>query len=510
MTNRDRREFLGDVGGGMLAAIVGAPLAAELGLVGEVRGDERGPALKPGLDRLSGVLQQTPPEKLLPLLKGYIDQGIPLPDLVAAGALANARAFAGQDYNGYHAFMAMPPALAIAGELPEKERALPVFKVLYRSSRFIAEGKCHDEDKLAAPAPAGGSSEKTAVGRLIELGRQRKVDEADRVAAALPGKPEAVFDELQPLFHDALDVHRVVLTWRCWEILDLTGKEHARVMLRQTVRHCASFDQNWIGSWPSFRDTLPRVLDNHGLLRKAVGTKKADDSWVRRLVKLLHEAKPAEAAEAVAAAFGEGFSPDSVGEALSIANADLVLGYEGNLKAGPGKPAGSSHGANVGVHGCDAANAWRHVAAAVGPRNAFASLIAGAYYTASQRGNQMNARWPSPDAVEKVKETAAAALLLALEEAVRAREQERACALTQRYGALGHPAKDVFALLRKYAVSEDGALHAEKFYRTVSEEFARARPAFRWHHLVALARVTASAYGNPAPGLEEARRLLKV
>ena len=48
----------------------------------------------------------------------------------------------------------------------------------------------------------------------------------------------------------------------------------------------------------------------------------------------------------------------------------------------------------------------------------------------------------------------------------------------------------MFDLLLRYAVSEDGALHAEKFYRTVSEEFAATRPAFRWRHLVALGRVT--------------------
>jgi hypothetical protein len=41
--------------------------------------------------------------------------------------------------------------------------------------------------------------------------------------------------------------------------------------------------------------------------------------------------------------------------------------------------------------------------------------------------------------------------------------------------------------LLKYAVSEDGALHAEKYYRTASEEFAAGRPAFRWRQLVALA-----------------------
>jgi hypothetical protein len=68
----------------------------------------------------------------------------------------------------------------------------------------------------------------------------------------------------------------------------------------------------------------------------------------------------------------------------------------------------------------------------------------------------------------------------------------------------------VFDLLLRYAVSEDGALHAEKYYRTVTEEFNSSRPAFRWRQLAALARVTASEYGKPAPGIDEARRLLGV
>jgi hypothetical protein len=75
---------------------------------------------------------------------------------------------------------------------------------------------------------------------------------------------------------------------------------------------------------------------------------------------------------------------------------------------------------------------------------------------------------------------------------------------------LGHPSKPVFDLMLRYATSEDGSLHAEKYYRTVREEFARTRPAFRWRQVVALARVTASEYGRPAPGYEEACRLLKV
>jgi hypothetical protein len=76
----------------------------------------------------------------------------------------------------------------------------------------------------------------------------------------------------------------------------------------------------------------------------------------------------------------------------------------------------------------------------------------------------------------------------------------------------------VFDLLLKYAVSEDGRLHAEKYYRTVGEEFKTTRPAFRWRQVVALARVTASMYSysqqdkkeGRAPGYEEACRLLRV
>jgi hypothetical protein len=78
------------------------------------------------------------------------------------------------------------------------------------------------------------------------------------------------------------------------------------------------------------------------------------------------------------------------------------------------------------------------------------------------------------------------------------------------YGEQGHDARAILAMLRQYAISEDGALHAEKYFHTVSEEYERSRAKFRWLHVVALARVTASAGGQPAPGVAEARKLLGV
>src|SRR5262249_32618552 len=86
----------------------------------------------------------------------------------------------------------------------------------------------------------------------------------------------------------------------------------------------------------------------------------------------------------------------------------------------------------------------------------------------------------------------------------------RASALDARIGETSPDSgKEVFALLRDFATSEDGALHAEKYYGTTSDEFASMRPAFRWRQIVALARVSASQYGYPAPGHKEACELLK-
>ena len=144
-----------------------------------------------------------------------------------------------------------------------------------------------------------------------------------------------------------------------------------------------------------------------------------------------------------------------------------------------------------------------------------ASLILGAYQVALDRtargGDFLN--WqPLPLArhLDQIKATDPEALLREIDDAIRGNLQAKASALVQRYGELGLSPRSMLDLLLRYAVSEDGALHAEKFYRTVSEEFAAARPAFRWRHVVALARVTASEYGRPAAGMAEARALLNV
>src|SRR5262245_51999349 len=505
-----RREFLQEVSGGMLAVLVGTGLAAELGLAAEDTRDDR--AKTPAdLARLSQIIQQTATKDLLPALHKELQSGVSLKELVAAGALANARAFGGQDYIGYHSFMALCPSYAMAMALPEKERPLPILKVLYRTSTQIHGARCAHEDHLDKVESVKLDASKSPGQQMREAARAMKLAQAEQIFTSLPGTAEQTYDDVQLMIQDDLNVHRVVLAWRAWEVLDFIGKDHARDMLRQTVRFCSDPRHTNRGVHP-IQTVLPRLLDQHKLLAAKPGLKKVDDAWIEKVAKTVYSDKQETAAQIVAAALADGVDPDAVSEAISLAGTMLVLGDPGRKKewAQPNKPEGSVHGDSVGVHASDAANGWRHIARVASPRNTFASLIAAAYHTAGQAGWQMSKPYPLTEDVAKVEAKDAERLIAALDEALRGKDQKRAAAVASRYGELGHDPKAIFAKLRQYSVSEDGALHAEKYFQTASEEYGRSRAKFRWLHVIALARVTASSAGQPAPGLAEARKLLGV
>jgi hypothetical protein len=337
---------------------------------------------------------------------------------------------------------------------------------------------------------------------------------AERIFAAETQRSLAdAYNDLQHLIQDDVNVHRVVLAWRAWVLLDFTGKEHAHTLLRQSVRFCVQ-EEEGVRKYRSaepLRSLLPQLLTRDGLLTRKPGRVQPDDQALGGLAMTIYGSSREKAAEAVARALAEGWSHEAVGEAISIAANRLVLCDPGRKKDdSPAKLKGSVHGASVGVHACDAANAWRNITRVADHRNALASLIVGAYHTAGQSAGQHPSPYPFDSDLEKIQGLAADALLPETESAIKSNDQVRATALVARYGALGLPERPVFDLLLRYAVSEDGALHAEKYYRTVTEEFASTRPAFRWRQLAALARVTASEYGYPAPGLADARRLLKI
>jgi hypothetical protein len=262
---------------------------------------------------------------------------------------------------------------------------------------------------------------------------------------------------------------------------------------------------------------LPELLERHKLLGTAPTPRAADDHWVDSLSRTIFEGSADEAAEAAAAALAEGYPPAAIGEAISLAANQLVLRDAGRPanQTSPGKPVGSVHGDSIGVHACDSANAWHNMALACKGRNQAACLILGAYQVAHDRVSRGGdfLHWsprPLNADVEPIKSVSPSVLLGDLDSAIRANDQSRACAIASRWNETGGADRPIFDVLLKYATSEDGSLHAEKYYQTVREEYASTRPAFRWRQVIALARVTASEFGRPAPGVAEASSLLKV
>src|ERR1041385_8033299 len=324
---RTRREFLADVGRGMLVATVGYETATGLGL-SSVLADEAGDALNFGpLESLVCLMQETPPGKLLPVLTEKLRSGTDLRTLVAAAALANARTFGGEDYVGFHTMMALAPAFHMAQELPKELQPLPVFKVLYRNTNRIQERGGRKEEVLHAVKSASLPEGRLGGEVLREAVRRKDVNGAEQTFAKLAEiSADDAFNQLLYAVHDNTEVHRVVLPYRAWDLLGMIGKEQAHTLLRQSVRYCVKAE-SWqhTATWDQPRTLLPKLLEGHKLLGRSPGERKAEDSWVDQFSQTLFKSTPEQAGEAAAASLAEGMSPSDVGEAPTLAANQLVL-----------------------------------------------------------------------------------------------------------------------------------------------------------------------------------------
>nr|MCS5632334.1 hypothetical protein [Pirellulaceae bacterium] len=326
------------------------------------------------------------------------------------------------------------------------------------------------------------------------------------------------FNELLFTVQDHTEVHRIAMPYRAWDLIDIVGIENAHTMLRQSVRYCVKAESpRYTQHCKGGRDVLPKLIDDYKLLSRPLGSTPADDAWILNSSQQLFTATPEGAAELVASALSEGIDPEAVGEAISLAANQLVLRDAGRpeKQTSAGKPVGSVHGDSIGVHASDSANAWRNMAAVSNQRNTVACLILSGHQVAFDRTNRGGdfLDWePYPTAEHRLRIDAKSPkkLLALADAAIRNNDQSTACAAIATYGKLGHAADGAFDLLLGFAISEDGALHAEKYYQTVADDFASTRKSLRWRHLLGLARVTASEYGQQAPGYQQAKELLGV
>ena len=514
MPRTTRREFLDQIGRGMLVAGLGASLSADFGVSTAFAG-EGSTALSFGeLDPLVDLLQSTPADRLQPVVVQMLRDGkADLKQLTAAAALANAEAFGGQDYVGFHTAMAMLPAWNMAQRLPAERQPLPVLKVLYRNTQQIQELGGASVKALMAIHAAEHSPEGDLGLRIRDAARQADMDAVEREFSMLADAPlDQAFNAIQPAVQDDINVHRFVFAHRVHGLVDFLGGAHAHTLLRQCVRFCVEHEQGRLSrNQPEsrIRTVLPQLFDQYKLDGVTLGKRDPGDAWLDETSLAIYNGPAERSAEIVAAALADGIDPEVVGEAISLASNLLVLRQ--------GADDWRTHGDSRGVHSSDATNAWRNMARVIEPRHAIAGLMVAAYHSAAHKPFKTDP-YPTDEHRAAIKGTDANSLLDEAADAVRHNDQGRAAAAIAIYGEQGHAPKPVFDRLLRYTISEDGRLHGEKYYHTVGEEFRTIRPAFCWRQIVGLAWVTASAYGYNrddqhgfrAPGYEEACRLLKV
>ncbi|MBI3860296.1 MAG: hypothetical protein HY290_00210 [Planctomycetia bacterium] len=514
MNSRNRREFLSDVGRGMLATGLGVSLAADLGF--SVAFADQGPERLPlgPYESLVDLIRTTPPEKLQTILIGKLKAGeVDNRKLIAAAALANAEAFGGQDYVGYHTAMAMLPALELAKQLRPERQALPVLKVIYRNSQQCQQHGGASKATLVALHAAEHSPEGDMGLKIRDACRSADLNAAENLFATLAkASPQEAFNALQPAVQDDINVHRFVFAHRTYGLIGLLGKEYAHTLLRQSIRQMVDFEQEHKRhKHPDnpIRALVPKLLDQYKLAGKAPGKKDPGDAAVEELARAVYNGPQERGAEAVAAALAYGIDPEVVGEAISLASNMLALRQ--------GSDRWRTHGDSAGVHSSDSTNAFRNMARNTEPKHAVTGLIVAAYNCIVQ-GTFPTEAYPLEEHRKSITAGDAPGLLAECEAAVKVNDQGRAAAAIQIYGEKGYPVDGVFQTLIKYTISEDGRLHGEKYFHTVGEEYRTTRPAFRWRQITALARVTASAYGYDrqdkhgfhAPGYEDACRQLGI
>ncbi len=248
----------------------------------------------------------------------------------------------------------------------------------------------------------------------------------------LADEPGEAFNHLQFAVEDEVDVHRVVLSWRAWAILPLTGQEHAHTLLRQSLRYCLDMEQRRKArghQGSPVRQVLPKLLDQYKLLGRAMGDRKADDAWIDKLARTIYAASPAagrrgggrrrwpKASRRRPSARRSRWRPTC--SSCTIRAAWITRPTTSRAAACTAIPSASTPRTRPTPGGTSPASATS--------ATAVASLIVGAYHTAGQTGKQMKEPYPTAEHLDLVKVKDAAALLREAESAITGKDQARAC-----------------------------------------------------------------------------------
>ena len=292
-------------------------------------------------------------------------------------------------------------------------------------------------------------------------------------AALATASPDDAFNDLQYSVQDEIDVHRVVLAWRAWATAR-PGRQgagpHPAAPVGALLRRDRAEPAAQRGT--GIRAVLPKLLDQYKLPGKAGGKRKAEDEVGREDGRDDLRRQPRQGRRRRGRGPGRRLSPGG-GRRSDVA---------GGEPAGAARPRPGRRPTGRQAEGQRPRRLGRRPRLGLGqrlaehrPRQQRAQHRrqpdrAAAYHTAGQSGGQHKEAVPArPSSWRRSRPRTPRRCCRDTEgrdQGARTRRGRRRWSTAT--ASWSSPERPVFDLLLRYAVSEDGALHAEKYYRTVT------------------------------------------
>ncbi len=480
----DRRRFL-------RASAAGATLAGlgDLGFLSRLRPvsaaeaelDTKAVRLRPEIEPIVRLLEDTPRERLLEEVAGRIKAGLSYREVLAALLLAGVRNVQPRPHVGFkfHAVLVVNSAHLASLGSPDSDRWLPIFWALDYFKSAQAQDVQENNwtmapvDEKAVPPP----------GRAREafIAAMDRWDEAAADAAIAGLARTAGSNEIYELFirygaRDFRDIgHKAIYVANSWRTLHCIGWQHAEPVLRSLAYALLQHE----GGNPADRDDpadRPWRL-NQALaarIREGWSAGRCEPSAAADLLATLRTGSDADASRQVVELLNRGVSPRTVWDALFDGAGELLLRQPGI----------------VSLHAVTTTNAMHYAYRASGDdlTRRLLMLQNAAFLTRFRdalggRGRDREARIDRLDPADapKTKDRAAAI------EEIFASGRDKAAAVRRALAYLqdGHDPEPLIHAARRLVFLKGDDAHDYKFSSAVLEDYYHASPSFRERYLAA-------------------------
>ena len=497
MSNQNRRKFLTQVGGGLLA---GASSAVWLPALPGLRAEE--PEVTPNLVRLRPEMEavvrwieRTPRDEILRVAAEHLRNGLPYRSLLGGLFLAGIRNIQPRPVGfKFHAVMVVESAHQLGLDSPQSDRLLPLFWALDNFKGSQEQDRKEGDWSLGPVKESSVPSPTESKRRFVEA-MERWDDEAADAAVAGLCRSAGSGEVLELLYrYGARDWqnigHKVIFTAHAVRTLHTIGWEHAEPVLRSLVFALLN------GGAGETSAVYTANLRRAESIRADWINGKPDAAATTALLGVLREATPDGAAQEAARALENGVAAGSLWDAVLLAAGELLVRKPGI----------------VALHALTASNGLHHVyrTSAYGATRLLALLQACSWialYREGIRGRDGGLpEGPRIDTLERADESSVPKPEAILQDLTR----DRALASRRILGLIGagDSTSDFFDAVRRVVLTRGTDAHDYKYASALFEEARAISPSVRGRLLASGAFQLRGASEPESPLIARAREAL--